>query len=241
MYLMVTSKASRKAPAKVRGIYEREPGSGIWWICYKQGTIRKREKVGRRGDAITLYQQRKTELRAGAKLAPNLRTKGVTFGQLADEAIAWSAEHNPKDIRNVRSRMKTLKDDFGLQAANGIKPDAINKWLTEHVKWAPATKNRYRALISMVYRQAMRNGKVSSNPARLVAARAENNGRIRYLLDDEERALRKVMKGRYDLHIPSLDIALNTGMRLSEQFALTWNQIDLERKVISLEPVMTFG
>jgi hypothetical protein len=38
--------AKRKAPAKVRGVYEREPGSGVWWICYKQGSIRKREKVG---------------------------------------------------------------------------------------------------------------------------------------------------------------------------------------------------
>ena len=49
---------------KVRGVYERDPGSGVWWICYKQGGIRKREKVGRRSDAINLYQKRKAELLA---------------------------------------------------------------------------------------------------------------------------------------------------------------------------------
>ncbi len=227
--------AKRKAPAKVRGVYERDPGSGIWWICYKQGHIRKREKVGSRGNAITLYQQRKTELRAGAKLAPNLRKKGVTFGQLADEAVAWSAEHKPKDIRTVRSRMKAVREEFGPQVATSIQPKAIEDWLTAHKKWSPATKNRYRALISLVFRQAMRNNKLTVNPARSVAAREENNGRIRFLSKDEEKALRAAMKGHYDLHIPSLDIALNSGMRLSEQFTLTWQQVDLARKLIRLD------
>jgi hypothetical protein len=54
--------AMRKAPKKVRGVYERDPGTDIWWIQYKQGTIRKREKVGRRSDAISLYHVRKAEL-----------------------------------------------------------------------------------------------------------------------------------------------------------------------------------
>jgi integrase len=228
--------ASRKAPAKVRGVYERDPGSGIWWICYKQGTVRKREKVGSRGNAKALYQQRKTELRAGAKLAPNLRHKGVSFAELAVEALAWSAEHHPKDIRTVRGRMKTVLEEFGAMAARDIEAQAIDRWLTAHTKWAPATKNRYRALISLVYRQAMRaGGKVASNPARSVAARVENNGRMRSLSENEERALRKAMHGRYDLHIPSLDIALNTGMRLTEQFSLKWDQVDLESEVPAIK------
>jgi integrase len=226
--------AKRMAPTKIRGVYERDPGSNIWWICYKQGTIRKREKVGSRGNAIALYQQRKSELRAGAKLPPNLRKKGITFGQLAADAVFWSEEFHPKDIRTVRSRMKPLVGEFGAQVAADIKPQAIDQWLTSHKKWSAATKNRYRALLSLVYRQGMRHGKVSSNPARLVAARAENNGRIRYLLDDEEKVLRKVMEKRYQCHIPALDVALFTGMRLSEQFSLTWDSIDLRRKEITL-------
>jgi len=227
--------ATRKPPTKVRGVYEREPGSGVWWICYKQGSVRKREKVGSRGNAITLYQQRKTELRAGAKLAPNLRSKGVTFSVLADEALAWSEEFHPKDIRTVRSRMKKLKQNFGAMAASELSPQLIDGWLTEHSEWMPATKNRYRALVSLVYRQAMRNGKASTNPARLVAARAEKNGRMRYLLAEEEKALRKAMRGRYESHIPALDVALNTGMRLSEQFSLAWDCVDLKRREIVLD------
>jgi hypothetical protein len=34
----------------------REPGSDIWWIRYKIDGVERREKVGRRGDAIKLYK-----------------------------------------------------------------------------------------------------------------------------------------------------------------------------------------
>ena len=219
---------ARKEIKKVRGVYEKEPGSGIWWICYKQGQTRKREKVGSRENAITLYQQRKTELLAGKKLPANLRKAAISFDELANEAVAWSAEFHPKDIRTVRNRMSTLVAKFGDRPAEDIEPLEIGNWLTANTHWAPATKNRYRALISLVYRQAMRNGKASRNPARLVAARVENNGRTRYLLDDEERELRKVMDVRYLHYLDVLIVALNTGMRKGEQFSLTWDAVDLE-------------
>ncbi len=180
--------------AKGEGVYEREPGSRIWWIQYKQGSTRKREKVGRRSDAIALYQQRKSEMRAGAKLAPNLRKQEVRFRQLADDAQKWSEEFHPKGIRALKGRIKKLKEEFGERPAADLTPQIIDRWLTEQTEWSPATKNRYRAAISLVYRQAMRNGKIHTNPARLVAARAENNGRVRYLQSKEESALRKAME-----------------------------------------------
>ena len=58
----------------------------------------------------------------------------------------------------------------------------------------------------------MRHGKMHTNPVRLVAARTENNGRIRYLLPRDEAALRKSMKGRYECHYPALDVALHNGI-----------------------------
>ena len=80
----------------------------------------------------------------------------------------------------------------------------------------PATANRYRAVFSLIFREAMRNGKATSNPARLVKLRRENNGRIRFLSDDEEQRLRNVIWKRFPEHIPELTISLGTGMRLSE-------------------------
>jgi len=46
----------RKPTAKATGVWEKEPGSGVWCIRYRAEGKLKREKVGRRSDAIDLYR-----------------------------------------------------------------------------------------------------------------------------------------------------------------------------------------
>jgi hypothetical protein len=51
------ARYKRSEPQDNRGVFEKEPGTNIWWIRYTDGAGKhKREKVGRRGDAVTLYQ-----------------------------------------------------------------------------------------------------------------------------------------------------------------------------------------
>jgi hypothetical protein len=48
---------------KSRGVYEKEPGSGIWWVRYADANDKiRRERVGNKGAAIKFYQKRKTEV-----------------------------------------------------------------------------------------------------------------------------------------------------------------------------------
>jgi hypothetical protein len=42
----------RNITKKETGVYEKEPGSGVWWIRFKSNGVTRREKIGRRGDAI---------------------------------------------------------------------------------------------------------------------------------------------------------------------------------------------
>src|ERR1700689_1061625 len=96
--------AAKNAPARVRGVYEREQGSGIWWIRYEVEGKPKREKVGRRSDATALYQKRKADLRVGVKLPDNLRQRAVSVGELGREAIQWYKDHGVCDkvaINNI--------------------------------------------------------------------------------------------------------------------------------------------
>jgi hypothetical protein len=58
----------RKIEKKERGVFEKEPVSDIWWIRYYIDGRERREKVGRRGDAIKLYKVRKTDALRGVKL-----------------------------------------------------------------------------------------------------------------------------------------------------------------------------
>ena len=82
-----------------RGVFEKEPGSGIWWIRYFANGQKKREKVGRKSDAIALYQRRKSEIRAGAKLSANLRQNVETLGAVIDRALLWYTSHRPRSFR----------------------------------------------------------------------------------------------------------------------------------------------
>ena len=55
-------------------------------------------------------------------------------------------------------------------------------------------KPRYRALISLVYAQALSNRRVQSNPARLVRALREDNAGVRFLGFDEGQRLFAVLR-----------------------------------------------
>ena len=66
-----------KEEAKVRGVWERIPGSGVYWVRFRDadGKLR-REKAGRKSDAIDLFRKRTEERRVGLKLPENLRAVG---------------------------------------------------------------------------------------------------------------------------------------------------------------------
>lgn len=217
-----------------RGIFEKTPGTGIWWICYFDADGRKRrEKAGRKSDAISLYQKRKMEALQGKKLPERLRARKVSFTELAKDALEYSRVHK-RSFGDDKIRMAKLTEWLGERPAESVTPQEIERWLSAKSTLKPATLNRYRALLSLVYRLGMQNGKVKLNPARLVRQRKENNGRVRFLSTEEEHALRKVMLEKYLKDLPQLDLALNTGLRLSEQYGLTWDCIDLDRRVLTI-------
>jgi integrase len=80
----------------------------------------------------------------------------------------------------------------------------------------------------------MENKKVGENPARLVKLLRENNERVRYLEHDEERRLRKAIRARWPEREPELDLALNTGMRWSEQYNLRWEDVNFKTRLITI-------
>jgi integrase len=225
----------KKTEKKYRGVYEKEPGSGIWWVRYTddEGKIR-REKVGRKSDAIALYQQRKSEVRAGAKLPENMKFKGEIVASLIDTAITWHAAHRPKSHRTTKQQLLVMKDAFGHRVAADLKPSDVDSWLSAHEGWTIATRNRYKSALSKALQLAVIDGHLSRNVARLVTARAEKNERVRYLLAEEEERVVKAMRECCPGQLPAFYVALNTGMRMSEQFGLTWDRVDFDRRKLLL-------
>lgn len=221
---------------KTRGVFEKVPGSGIWWIQYYDSQHRRRrERVGKRRKAEQLAEQRRTEARQGIKMPENLRAKPATFAELGERAKAYS-KANKRSYDHDVQRMKHLMEEFGNRQAEDITRGEIQKWLDSKAeKWSLATRNRHLALLKLTYRLAEEDGKIKTNPARLVRQSKEDNGRVRYLSSVEDTALRSVIQKSYAEHLPEFEVALMTGMRQGEQFSREWNDVDFDAGTIRLQ------
>ena len=112
-----------------RGVWEKVSGSGIWWIHYADAEgKRRREKVGRKADAIKLYQQRKADASAGRKLVKPLRSRERTFQEFADNAIDYAKKHkaNPADDEQ---KIGLLAAEFGTRAASSLTQQELEAFL----------------------------------------------------------------------------------------------------------------
>jgi integrase len=230
---------NKKSKKKIRGVFEKVPGSDVWSIQYFDASgRRRREKAGRRSDAITLLNKRKTEKLQRKKLPENLRAKPVTFGELTDDAVEHSkAENGERSTKELALKFEKLKSVFGSRVAEEISKQEIVRWLVATASerdWAPATKNRWQAAISLAFRVGIENEKIEKNPASRIGRTREDNGRVRWLSHEEEMKVRKAIERLSPQHVPAFDLSVHTGTRAGEQFSMQWSQVDWDRGLLLL-------
>jgi integrase len=225
-------------PMKQRGIFEKVPSSGVWWVRYADTTGHiRREKAATKSAALSLYRKRKTEILEGKKLPKNLRVANIAFEEIARDALEYSRITKVREAYRIdRWRMERLLRWFRNHGASDLNPQEIERRLAELATEGrkPSTVNRYRTLLSLIYSLAVRNGKAISNPVRLVKPRKENNERVRFLDDKEEIRLRTKIREAHPRHEAEFDLALHTGMRRGEQYGLRWQDVDLKRGIITI-------
>lgn len=221
-------------------IFERVKCSGIWWIRWTDLDGRKRrELAGTLSAAEKLLSKRQTQKLDGEKFPKDPGTTSVTFRELCEDAIAHSrAENCAKQTYELGLRIDKLIEDFGSRPADSIRKNEIVAWLAEQAevrKWLPASRNRWQATFSLVFRVGIDNEKIARNPAARIRRKTEGNGRVRFLSDAEELRLRTVVIRRFPKFLPHLLLSLHSGMRMREQYSLRWNRVDLERRQIHLD------
>ena len=227
------ANGSGKKPKSIRGVFEHPASSGIWWINYYVEGTRHREKVGRRSDAVALYQRRKTDARMGIKMPEVRPRRAVLFSEIAADALAYSKEHKAS-YPGDRSTVNKLLPVFGTTAIDDITPQMIKAYLDKRDDLTKTTINRYRGTLSMIFQEAIRNGKAKANPARLVRLHREDNSRVRFITYPEEAIIREIIRHRCAIHEPEFTLALETGMRRGELYALEWDRVDFERRQLIL-------
>jgi site-specific recombinase XerD len=232
---LMNTNADAKRRRNPRGVFEKVPGSDEWWIRYNDSNGRyRREKAGSKSVAIKLVDKRRTEALQGKKLPEKLRRAIVTFADISRDALAYSKAHK-RTYDDDLTRMERMLGWFRDRSADSITPQDIERHFEQCIEdegWAPSTVNHYRSLLSLTYRLAIRDGKATANPARATQHRREDNSRVRYLTPEEETKLRTEMETHWSGHIQELDLALHTGLRLSEMYGLDWQDVDLARCLV---------
>jgi integrase len=232
---------------RTRGIFEKIPGSNIWWIRYVDADGRlRREKAGNKSWAKDLYIKRKGEALRGKKLPEKLRQRVVPFSELCADAVRYSkANHSDQSRTNEKCRIAVFNNEFGAKPAEAVSIDEIRTFFDAH-GWAPGTFNRNRTTLMTIYRLGIENGKVQVNPAKLLKRKKVSDDRVRFLNQHEplptkidylrphkteESRLRAVIEHDWPEHMEEFDIAINTGMRRSEQYRrIDWSCVDLTRR-----------
>lgn len=222
-----------------------------------KGNVSFRVKVRIRGEAPrTRTFARKTDAKAWAAkvesdlghgvYVPTAADRTRTLADLIDKTIA---EHLPTKANNksadkVAQLLGWWRAEMGEVTMDKLKPDRIRetraKLLARKTRTgkflSPATANRYLAALSVATKWAWRElGWLQSNPVLAVTKGPESGGMVRFLSDAERLALLAAAKASSDPNIyTAIVLALSTGQRASALRALTWADVDLDRRAIRL-------
>jgi integrase len=214
----------------------------------QDGSTRYRVKIRRLGaspltqtfvrkiEAQAWADETETRLRQGAYVA-NTQDRKRTLGKLIDKFVEEELpERGIADAKKQEALLDWWKDNFGHVTLDKVRPEMVSdgrrKLLARRKKdgdrLSGATVNRYLAALSAVCKWAWKELRwLPSNPVLDISKAPEGKGIVRYLSDDERKALLKAAKASADPNIyPFVLLALATGARYSNLRNLTWADVD---------------
>ena len=157
----------------------------------------------------------------------------ITVNKLLKKYLEYS-ELNKKSYYTDLSRSKLIKKYFGeTTLISNIKPEQIEKFKEFLINEgrSKTTVNKYLTQLHTAFKMAVDNGYLLKNPLQTIKKFPDKNYTVRYLKDEEEERLFKVLP-EYLKKI--VIVALNTGLRKSNILNLSWEQINFDFKFIEV-------
>ena len=192
-----------------------------------------------RSDAKTWAARTEADIKAGRHFGA---AKRHTFKDLADEFRPhcrapshldyWVGVFGPDRLDTITSNRIAAERDKLAEGVTRSK-DADG----ELRKRTPTTVKRYMANLSVCLSHAVKELQwLEANPVQRIKMPVENKGRVRFLSDDElVRLLDACRKSKNKDLYTAVVISLTTGGRQSEIMGLRWPQVDLKRRLITLD------
>jgi integrase len=241
----------KKKDAAPRGVFKHP--SGMWAIRYAcgAGCAKHEERVGPlKSDAIRAHAARRqrvhddptwcpTAERASKRREAHERAQAeqerersrVTFRQYAEDYLVWSStvHRAQRTAKYEVGRLVAIFGDAPLAAITPAEVERCVRGLSETL--APASVNRLRDRLSGMFKRARRLGLIAANPVKDIPKLREAGGRSAFLSPVGEGA---VLSGLPSERRPLVILAVNTGLRWSEQARLHWLDVDLLTGVLTV-------
>ncbi len=224
----------------------RASGRITFYVRYNDIRGRQREvRLGRLGD-VTVDQARKRaqEVKASAALggdpaAERDKLKAVpTFADFVEKQYLPYIKERLRSYRDQESCYRLrLKAAWGRRHLDQIRTGDVVAFQESLIRegLSAASSNRYTALIKRIFNLALHwEVYAGRNPARRAQMRPEQ-GRERFLTDDELVALFKALEKEPNLTAAcAIALLAATGARRGEVLGARWERVDVERRILTV-------
>lgn len=163
------------------------------------------------------------------------RLEPILFEKFAREHLATlKTEHKASTYADERNKIENfLIPAFRGKRVHEVTTAQVEKFLADRVraKNSPATRNRFRNVLSVLFGRAVKYGFANLNPVDTVVRLKEQERPIPALSHAEQQLLLDSCAPRiYNLAL----MALDTGMRKGELLGLEWPDVDTEVGTITV-------
>lgn len=255
---MNESKKKDAVTLDMTGIRERENGKWQARASYTNKSTGEVTRFNKSGfmSAIEAYNARQEFLKDMHESGSYSGIKKRRFGDVYLESIENLGYSTSTIKRKLSLYNNHIKKVFENRYINTIKSGDIEKFLVNLTKPTKDKKRGrdikysqeyilgfYKAFCA-VFKYAWKQGDVSCNIMEKVDcngawfSKAKEKEEGRFLSPEELSVIDSTLKPS-NLY-PSFKIALHSGLRISEIFALTWNDIDFEKNLIRVSKQMQY-
>ena len=214
---------------KDRGVVFKQGG---WWVRLYVNGREKWFRADSKSQAKTLYGRLRSEARENRYFPEKYAvSKELTLR-------AWIARYlegvTSPGLRNVHRYGKFWSKLLGRKLLTEITADDLRhiQAKMKHKGTRTArTINRYFGALRRILNLAIADGLLSANPVKGVKFFSEPAGRLRFLSDREISSLRDTLPPEHWLIVA---FALETGLRLTEQFHSRWDCLNTEQGILTI-------
>lgn len=206
----------------------------VWWIDYSYKGKRTRRSLKTTSKKVAELASKSIDVQI-AKEELNLSApRKVSFAKFCERFLSWYKVQNSKksykDYENLFN--STIIPHFKDYYLNDISVEMIEKYKgkrSESIR--PASVNKELTALKHVFNKGIEWGYLKQNPLTKVKKLKVSQKKFRFLSIDE---IDLVLANCPEFLYPILLTGIHTGLRKSELFRLEWNDIDFERKIMTI-------